>query len=246
MTQPSQSHYYAHDLEAMSAAGNYHRWILEEFAPFLGNRVVEVGAGSGAFSELLLGQSIQSLAAFEPSDNLFPTLAANLGGDRRARAFHAILEDRVEEIRGQCDCVLYVNVLEHVEDAPRELELVQTALVAGGHVCIFVPALTWLYSELDRKLGHFRRYHRAPLRQVVEHAGFEIIKLKYFDLPGILPWYLAFTLLRGSFSRGKVSLYDRLIVPLARSVERRWPPPVGKNLLCVARKPPVGTPPNEQ
>ena len=59
--------YIGKDLESMSFAKNYHRWILEIFLPFLGKRIVEVGAGSGSFSELLLSHNPKSFSLVEPS-----------------------------------------------------------------------------------------------------------------------------------------------------------------------------------
>ena len=69
----------------------------------------------------------------------------------------------------------------------------------------------------------------------MESAGFEIIKLKYFDVLGIIPWYIAFTLMKQTTTGTNVSLYDRVAVPVMRRIERVLTPPVGKNLLLVAR-----------
>src|SRR6185369_2169839 len=66
--------YVGKDLEAMSFAVNYHRWILASFAPHFGTRVVEVGAGTGSFSELLVERRPQSLSLVEPSPSMFAQL----------------------------------------------------------------------------------------------------------------------------------------------------------------------------
>jgi hypothetical protein len=70
----------------------------------------------------------------------------------------------------------------------------------------------------------------------VEDAGFAIVTVRYFDVAGILPWYVNFVLLKNSFSAKSVSLYDNLVVPTAKRFEKALPPPIGKNLLLVARK----------
>ncbi len=76
----SEKHGYAgKDLEAMSFAVNYHRWILSIFEPYLGKRVVEVGAGTGSFSELLLEQRLESLALVEPSTAMYQQLCSPHG-----------------------------------------------------------------------------------------------------------------------------------------------------------------------
>lgn len=225
--------YFGKDLEAMSFAVNYHRWIVAEFAPYLGSCVAEVGAGVGSFSELLLQSGVDRLQAFEPSANMFPVLDERLRHDLRARAINDVFRGRAG---GEgFDTVVYVNVLEHIEDDVAELRLVREALRPDGHVLIFVPALPWLYSELDRSLGHFRRYTKGSLSAVVRQAGLSVVRLRYFDGVGILPWYVFFTLMKRGISGGDVALYDRWVVPVMRRVERLVAPPVGKNLLLVAK-----------
>lgn len=226
--------YFGKDLEAMSFAVNYHVWILDCFRPYLHGTVAEVGAGRGSFSTLLLGTPIERLVAFEPSDNMFPHLARAIGQDRRASAVQDFFRGPAEP--GSYDAVLYVNVLEHIEDDAGEIAKAQSALKPGGHLLVFVPALPWLYSELDRQVGHFRRYIKRDLVRLVEQAGLHAVRVHYFDIAGILPWYVNFVLLRNSIGGAGVTAYDRLVVPLMRRAERLLPPFVGKNIVLVARK----------
>lgn len=228
--------YFGRDLEAMSFARNYHQWIVDVFRPYLGKNVAEVGAGSGDFSECLLDADIERLVAFEPSVNMFPVLDERMKNDPRVVTSKAFFGDAVAEHESSFDSVAYVNVLEHIEDDAAELGHVHRALKDGGHVLIFVPALSWLFSELDRHLGHFRRYHKKHIVDLVQTAGFTVIDARYFDVAGILPWYIAFTLLRRPISGGNVSLYDRAVVPIMRRLEMAAPPAIGKNLLVVGRK----------
>lgn len=229
------ANYPGRELEAMSFAVNYHQWIVGELAPYLGRRVAEVGAGIGSVSALLLKQPIERLEAFEPSANMFPQLAARLAGEARARAVNAFFGAQAP---GEpYDSVAYINVLEHIEDDRGELARAFAALRPGGHLLVFVPALAWLYSDFDRRIGHARRYSRAGLRDAARAAGFEVVIAKYFDVAGVLPWYLNFVLLRRGLGAGGVALYDRLVVPPMRRIEGWIPPPLGKNLLMVARKP---------
>jgi SAM-dependent methyltransferase len=234
--EPARLQYFGKDLEAMSFAVEYHRWIAREFDPYLGANVAEVGAGTGNFSALLLERAgLGHLAAFEPSANMFPLLEQRLAGAPRVTLHQAYFGARAAALGPRFDSICYVNVLEHIEDDAAELAAASSALKPGGHLLLFVPALPFLYSELDRDLGHFRRYRKPDLERLVSAAGLEIRRSKYFDLPGILPWYLAFVLLRRPLTAGGVSLYDRLVVPIARRIESALPPPVGKNLLLVAR-----------
>ena len=227
-------HYPGRDLEAMTFALNYHRWIVARFAPYLGDTVAEVGAGSGSVSKLLLQQNVKQLFAFEPSDNMYRVLVNELRNETRANAVNDFFHPRHGKQR--FDAVAYINVLEHIEDDRIELANAFEALKANGHLLLFVPALAWLYSEHDKEIGHFRRYTKSGLASLVEQSGFTIVKARYFDVVGIVPWYVNFVLLRNSIGGRSVVLYDKVVVPLMRRVETVVPPPIGKNVLLVARK----------
>lgn len=226
--------YFGKDLEAMSFAKNYHAWILSEFAPYLGKRVAEIGAGTGSFSHLLLQSGIEHLEAFEPSKNMFPLLQSALEKDPRAKTHQVFFQG--QEYINSFDALCYVNVLEHIDDDLQELSQARQALRDNGHLLIFVPALQWLFSKFDKKVGHFRRYDKSSLAHLVGRAGYSLVSTKYFDIAGILPWYINFVLLKNTLGGGSVSLYDRGVVPIMRIVEGLWPAPVGKNILLIAKK----------
>ena len=228
--------YFGKDLEAMSFALNYHRWIADEFSPYLGSYVAEVGAGTGNFSEFVLQRGAKKLVAFEPSSNMYPLLREKFISESRVDARNSIFSDCGGEFVDCFDSVLYVNVLEHIESDCDELRTASRTIKIGGNLLIFVPALPWLYSDLDRKLGHYRRYYKKTLFDVVTAAGFETTLVKYFDLAGIIPWYVAFVLMKKTMTGGNVSTYDRLIVPPMRLVEGLVTPPIGKNILLVAKR----------
>ncbi|MEM9157842.1 MAG: methyltransferase domain-containing protein [Verrucomicrobiota bacterium] len=228
--------YVGKDLEAMSFAMNYHNWIVDEFRPYILGSVGEIGAGSGNLSRLLLDSKFENLYAFEPARSMYALLEKRFENHSNVRTYNAFLGEKRAEFRSFFDTLIYNNVMEHVEDDAAELAIDFDSLKPGGHILFFVPALSWLFSDFDKSLGHFRRYHREPTIKLFENAGFEVLDSKYMDFPGIFPWYVSFRLLRHKLSAGKVSLYDRL-VPFIRFVESKLRPPVGKNLLVIGRKP---------
>ncbi len=233
--------YLGRDLEAMSFAVNYHKWILDEFRPLLGKKLVEVGAGTGSFSELLLGEKPESLTVIEPSE-MFNRLKQNVSQiktDTNINFYQTIFARVCQEIAAQnkADSIIYVNVLEHIENDSDEISMIYQTLEKGGKCFIFVPALMSLYGEFDRKIGHFRRYTKIGLEEKCQSAGFKILKLKYFDFTGILPWYVKYKLLKSdSLKREAVTLYDKIAVPVTRTIESLITPPIGKNLLLIAEK----------
>jgi SAM-dependent methyltransferase len=234
MSQAAISQYPGTELDVLAGAVNYHRWILAAFHPYLGGIVAEVGAGIGSISTLLLESSLERLIAFEPSSNLFPVLADKLKGDQRAQAVNDVF--RPDYTPGGLDSILYVNVLEHVERDLDELHKARAALRPGGHLFVFAPAMSWLYSDFDRHVGHLRRYTRRVLIKLARDAGFEVLKARYFDAAGILPWYVGFVLLHGRPKAAGVALYDKVVVRPMRMLEAVVPPPLGKNVVLIARK----------
>jgi SAM-dependent methyltransferase len=240
-TNEAEVVYPGKDLEAMSFAVKYHRWMLDEFRPFIGKDIVEVGAGSGSFSEMLLDISPDRLSLVEPSE-MFENLRLILSKDVGRTAigcFNAIFCNAASEIvsAGNPDTIIYVNVLEHIEDDIAELKLIVDSLQPAGHALIFVPAMPSLMSDFDRAIGHFRRYRKRELEQKVRNAGFDIVKSRYFDVAGITPWMIKYRMLGSkTMGGGAIAAYDNLVVPIMRRVESIVTPPIGKNILLVARK----------
>src|SRR5688500_12677495 len=183
----SEKHGYAgKDLEAMSFAVNYHRWILSIFEPYLGKRIVEVGAGTGLFSELLLERRLELLSLVEPSTAMHQQLSRRMEELRppvTVETYNDVFENVAGQFRStaQPDSIIYVNVLEHIADDVNELKVINDTLHAGGRLFIFVPALSWLHGSMDRQLGHFRRYTRTEIEKKCVAAGFRVVVSRYFD-----------------------------------------------------------------
>jgi SAM-dependent methyltransferase len=234
MSNDMSPQYPGKELEAMSFALNYHRWIVDEFESYLGETTAEVGAGVGSVSKLLLRTRIKRLVAFEPSPNMYPHLEQELRHEQRARAVNDFFSPRYA--REGFDSIVYINVLEHIEDDQTELGNAFEILRPEGHLLLFVPALAWLYSDFDKQIGHFRRYEKTALSGLVRDVGFALVRARYFDLAGIIPWYVNYVLLRHSMGSASVSLYDKLVVPTIKLIERSLTPPIGKNVLLIARK----------
>ena len=112
--------YAGTDLEAMNFAENYHRWILNLLKPYIGKHLVEVGAGTGSFSEMLLETEPASLSLVEPSE-MYLTLTEKLSKSRDStviKYFRNVFTAVADEIRDvqTPDTLIYINVLEHIEN----------------------------------------------------------------------------------------------------------------------------------
>ena len=235
--------YTGRELEAMSVASNYHHWILGIFSPYLGRHLVEVGAGLGSFTELILSHhTCETISLVEPSREMCEQLrvrASQMPPSPLVDVYHAGFPEAAPLIiaRHPPDSILYVNVLEHIEDDEAELAAIHSALSPHGRVLIFVPALMWLYGAFDERVGHLRRYVKNELEAKLHRAGFQIVVSNYFDLAGVVPWWIKYRLLKSAtMETGAVRFYDRYIVPSARRFESVIRPPLGKNLIVVAEK----------
>jgi hypothetical protein len=92
-----------------------------------------------------------------------------------------------------------------------------------------------LYGEIDRAIGHHRRYEQDELQRKLEASGFRVERLSAFNLLGMLGWYLnACVLRRRAVPRFQARIHDRL-VPLLR-LEDHIRCPIGLSLLVVARR----------
>lgn len=229
--------YEGREFEAAAKLDNYYKWITEKFKPFLSGCGVEIGAGVGNYSTYLRPY-FQTLDLVEPSNQQGESLRKSFAKDDVVTTFTCDIDTYVSKVGGQSkNTICMVNVLEHIEDDVMALKALNGILQKDGHICIFVPALSFLYSKLDRIFGHYRRYSKSELVHVVDEAGFDILKVEYMDFAGIFAWGLINTLGGSTNLNPRATLiYDRFVIPITRTLEKFIPIPIGKSLVLVARK----------
>ena len=192
------------DLECLAASKYFFDWVLEEFEPYVRGRILEVGAGTGTITRKLVDRHPDaSIVSLEPAENLFVSLDAYAAMTERVTAEKGTLAESGTRFAGAFDAVLYVNVLEHIADDEREIQLAAEALRPGGALLVFGPGLESLYSLLDHKAGHYRRYSLQHLRRITESAGLRVVALRYFDLLGVLPYLVVYRWLHTLRSRDR-------------------------------------------
>jgi 2-polyprenyl-3-methyl-5-hydroxy-6-metoxy-1,4-benzoquinol methylase len=236
----ADSHFGAMDeLVQLSGANRFFGWIVDEFGSAIGPRTLEVGAGLGTVSRMIAERHADAhVTALEPAANCFPLLAETVGGLERIQPLQTTSGALLAAgAAGAFDTVVYVNVLEHIEDDAGELAIAHDLLAPGGHLCLFVPALPALYGPIDHKSGHFRRYTKRALARRVTEAGFVIERVDYMDVAGVVPYWLMFRVLGvENLGGGSNSFYDNVLVPISKAAQRMVPhPPLGKNLILIAR-----------
>lgn len=221
-------------LHSLRHAENYADWIFDTVRPFVGERVLEVGAGHGDLTDRL--RRIATVTALELSSRSVPLLRERFDGVGGVDVVQADILGPA--FAGQFDTAIAVNVLEHIADSQAALERMRDLVVEGGSVILFVPAMEALYSEFDRCVGHVRRYHRRELERQLLAAGLEPVTVRYMNLPGAIIWWLyAAKLGQTPTKTANVRAFDRLAIPVIRRVESRMPVPFGQSVLAVARRP---------
>ncbi len=221
-------------LRRMAALDRYNSFLFEQIRPFVGQRVLEVGAGTGTITQFLRDRD------------------RTLATDVDAQYLH-LLERRFEHnvnvydlsqpppeavARQKYDTVICLNVLEHIRDDRAALERLYDLLEPGGRLVLLVPAHGALYGEIDQAIGHYRRYEKDALAQLLAGVGFETSELFFVNALSTVGWYLNGRLLkRNSVPGMQARVADRL-VPLYR-LERKLNLPFGLSVISVAHRPTV-------
>lgn len=226
------------DLKNLARARRLCDWMFEQFAWAARGACAEIGPGIGTFSALLLDAGVESLLLLEPENACADILEKRFAEDSRVRVRREQLPEAtslLDEPRG-FDFLLCQNVLEHVREQERALDVMAAALGSGGRLTILVPANPALFGPLDREYGHLRRYTEEALQKVVEGAGLHVTHLYPFNALGIVGWWVKNRTGATSLGTRSLSAYEALL-PLWRPIERRLRPPWGLSLVAHAERP---------
>lgn len=228
---------YGHDiLHRLSATHRFNQWMADTIRPWVGDKVLEIGAGMGNLSMKLLPRESYVVSDIDPLhlDYLRQVLASNM----RVRVEVADLEkpEDFDNLENQFDTVVCLNVVEHVNNDELAMRNIRRALAPGGRACILVPQIPAIYGTLDKVLGHYRRYTRDELKSKLERSGFEVEQTFSFNRPAVPAWWINGRIFRATtFGRLQLKVYDSLVW-LFRIVDRFLPWP-GVSIIAIARKP---------
>ena len=173
MTHTSES--LAGALREMEATmPRFAHWMYDAVRSGLGQRVVDAGAGIGAYTELLLADG-REVVALEYLPAFAAEIERRFGDKPKVTVIQADLgdPDGLPEFPPG-DSIICLNVLEHVEDDLQALRNIRERVKRGGRLFILVPAYAWLFNSMDRAVGHHRRYRKGELVSRLEAADWEV------------------------------------------------------------------------
>jgi len=217
-------------LEALESAHNYNDYLTRLICESTESKdLIDFGAGIGTFSKRLRTAGYH-VRCIEPD----PLQRQRL----EEQGF-----DTVENITAVADnsasFVFSLNVFEHIKDDSVALREIRRKLKPGGTLLIYVPAFACLWTSLDKKLCHHRRYTKASLRRLVEQEGFAIEHVRYADCLGFVAG-LIFRLLNRNASTvtaTAISLYDRWLFAPSRLLDKLFSRWFGKNVYVLCKRP---------
>jgi SAM-dependent methyltransferase len=223
-------------LANLGTADAYTRWVLDEVRPWLGQRILEVGCGTGTYT-VPLGLAGHELVSIDIDPEYVEQATQNTATLPKVTVLQADATTGVSTLGTPFDSVMMLDVLEHIEDDVAMLQRLRGTLKPGGRIILKVPAIRALHSSMDQAIGHWRRYDRASLQDALSRAGFETERLWFFNAPAVFGWWLNGRLLgRTTPPSAQLTLFNRL-VPVLRPVDRLFRHVIGLSLFAVGRLP---------
>jgi hypothetical protein len=229
------SNYIGNELEIFEQAYNWKKYYSSFIIPFLGQNVAEIGAGLAGTTKVLCDGTQQSWLCVEPDPELVKAIDYKI----EKALIPSICKSYTgysKDLQVKFDSILYIDVIEHIEDDANELKVASELVKHDGYLFIIVPAHQFLFSPFDLLIGHFRRYNRKSLKKVIP-SSFEIERCIYLDSIGYFASLFNKLFLKQSLpSLKQVKFWDRYLVPVSRITDKLLGYHFGKSVFLIARK----------
>jgi SAM-dependent methyltransferase len=234
--------YTGKELENFLAAVNWKTYWSSQIQPFLGNDVLELGAGIGATVLALNYNNYRRWVAVEPDKEMCAILE-RLSINKSFGSGFEIVNGTSASLRNDdiFDTILYIDVLEHIEDDASELAIVCSHLAEGGHLIIVAPAHDFLYTSFDKKVGHYRRYNKTMLYSITP-SKMVTKKFRYLDSVGLFASLAnKFFLKSDTPSEKQIQFWDKFMVRTSRVTDIVTGYTIGKTIVYILQKKTVST-----
>ncbi len=229
-----QYQYSGTELGMFAQAVNWKRYFAKKIKPFISGDVLEVGAGTGNNTKLLNDGSLRSWLLLEPDIKHCSILKGMLTRNELP-ATCSLQEGFIVNIEKEkkFDTILYLDVLEHIDDDGAEIGFAAERLKEGGKLIVLSPAHQFLFSPFDKAIGHCRRYDKKAIRSAV-NGRLREISINYYDSIGLMASLANKLLLRQSSpTNAQVHFWDKYMVSGSRIVDPLFFYRVGKTIIGV-------------
>jgi SAM-dependent methyltransferase len=227
-------------LTNISNADRLNTWMFETIRPYVKGKTLEIGSGIGNISAQFVKHGLP-LSLSDYSDEYCGYLEKEFSSEPliedivRIDLVDSDFDTRHADLLGTFDTIFALNVVEHIENDRLAVASCYKLLAPGGQLILLMPAYPSLYNGFDKGLGHYRRYTRRTMDQLLS-TQFQVLRTWHFNLAGIFGWFLFGTLLRGKNMRGgQISTYDKL-VGIFRLADKITFNSVGLSVLGVGKK----------
>lgn len=229
---PSQYHYPGRELGSFEHAINWKNYFKRHMEPFIGSSVLEVGGGIGGTTQLLNKGTADNWTVLEPDIALFEQLK-----QKRSPGNTFLVNGDINSLANvQFDTILYIDVLEHIQDDKSQLEKAIELLKPTGYLVVLSPAFNCIYSEFDKEIGHYKRYCKKDLNAITPFNA-KLLSTKYLDTLGFVSALVNKLFLRQSYpSKKQVLFWDKVLIPVSKVVDRFFFYSFGKSILAIWQK----------
>jgi len=230
--------YVGSELDLFADVRNWKSYWSGQVRPFLKGNVLEVGAGIGSNTEFLDTGSPGRWVCLEPDPQLAAQLAKKFRETRTLRTYETVCGTLQALAAQEFDTIIYIDVLEHIQNDREELNRAASYLRQGGHLIVLCPAHQKLFTPFDASIGHVRRYNRSMLLMIAP-ASLHLERIRYLDCIGLLASVANLLFLRQSVpSKAQLRLWDEWMVPASRVIDKLLQYSLGKSIIAVWYKPP--------
>jgi 2-polyprenyl-3-methyl-5-hydroxy-6-metoxy-1,4-benzoquinol methylase len=234
----SEFQYAGSELDLFAAVHNWKSYWSRQIRPFIAGDVVEAGAGIGSNTAFLDSGHARRWVCLEPDSRLLSRLEENLKTvdarpPHKSCGYEAVCGTLQTLGDQQFDTIIYIDVLEHIEQDREELVLAASRLRPGGHVIVLAPAHQRLFTPFDAAIGHFRRYNK-PMLRAISPAGTRLARLRYLDSVGLCASAANLLFLRQSApTKAQLQFWDQWMIPVSRVVDGLFAWSIGKTIVGI-------------